>query len=94
MFAAVVRGGAARLPERAGGGTTTKRADLICAVGRSAGGPQTSEAAAAVAESDGVALLAMVSGGRSTVLAVEPERSQHVLERLHALFFSEAGVAG
>ena len=89
-FAAVARAGMSALLERASEGMSVRRADLICAVGRDAGSAGSAAEAAAAVEAENAPLLAMVSRGRSTVLAVSPDRSRRALERLHERFFPES----
>ncbi len=89
--AAVERVAAGDLLERNGERVQVRRADLVCAVGREAGSAAAAAAAAAAVTDAGEELLAMVSQGRSTVLAVRPEGSNRVLNRLHEVFFPSAG---
>lgn len=58
-------------------------ADLLCVAGPEAGGAGVALTAASVAAGLGVEIVAMVSEGRSTVLAVGPERSGEILAALH-----------
>ena len=51
--------------------------------------PATANAAV---EGSGEKLLAMVSEGRSTVVAVRPDGARSVLEALHDSFFPSSGV--
>jgi aspartate kinase len=65
------------------------RAHLVCAAGSGAGSATCAAAAVAAIERAERRLLAMVSSGRSTVAAVEPESSKAVLKALHEEFFPE-----
>jgi aspartokinase len=69
------------------GDASVGRADLVCAAGSSAGTPACAAAAAAAIERAGSTLLAMVSSGRSTVVAVGPGDSKTVLRALHEELF-------
>jgi aspartate kinase len=87
VFGALDRAGAARLLEGDEEEMSLRRVDLICAVGREAGSAECAAAAVAVVRSSGESPLAMAARGRSTVLAVEPESSRHLLKKLHGRFF-------
>lgn len=69
----------------------TVPADLICAAGPLAGNAETATAAAAVVAALGEPVLAMVSEGRSTVLAVRPGCSDEILARLHEALLQTGG---
>ncbi len=84
---AVERAAMERLLERSDGNMSARRADLICAVGRDAGSASSAATARAAVEGSGEKLLAMVSEGRSTVVAVRPDGARRVLEALHDVFF-------
>lgn len=87
---AVERAAMEELLDRSGGSMSVRRADLICAVGRDAGSAASAAIASAAVVGTGDKLLAMVSEGRSTVVAVRPEGSRRVLEALHDVFFPSA----
>ena len=87
---AVERVAMEELLERSDGSMSARRADLICAVGSSAGSAVSAAAAAAAVTSADEDLLAMVSEGRSTVVAVRPGGARRVLEALHDVFFPQA----
>jgi aspartokinase len=70
------------------GASEVVRGDLICIAGPEAGGANVALTAASVAEGLGVDILAMASEGRSTLLAVGPERSGEVLAALHETLIS------
>ncbi|MFH1688946.1 MAG: aspartate kinase [Candidatus Eisenbacteria bacterium] len=89
-IAAVERAAMGDLLERNDESVTVRRADLVCAVGREAGSAASAAAAMSAVVGAGEELLAMVSGGRSTVLAIRPEGSGRILEALHEVFFPSA----
>ncbi|MFH1865307.1 MAG: aspartate kinase [Candidatus Eisenbacteria bacterium] len=89
--AAVERAAMGDLLDRNDESVTVRRADLVCAVGREAGSAASASAAVAAVAAAGEELLAMVSGGRSTVLVIRPEGSNRVLEALHEVFFPSTG---
>jgi len=84
---AVERAAMGRLLERGDDSVSARRVSLICAAGRDAGSAESAAAAAAAVAGAGEELLAMVSGNRSTVMAVRPEGSGRVLEALHEVYF-------
>ncbi len=84
---AVERAAMERLLDRSDGNMSARRADLICAVGRDAGSAASAATARAALEDSGEKLLAMVSEGRSTVVAVRPGGARRALEALHDVFF-------
>jgi hypothetical protein len=88
-LAAVERSAAGGLLSSNGGNASVGRADLICAAGSGAGSAACAAAVAAAVERAGRSVLAMVSSGRSTVVAVEPDGSRAVLKALHEEFFPE-----
>ncbi len=87
---AVERVAVKELLERSDGSMSARRADLICAVGSNAGSAVSAAATSAAVTSADEDLLAMVSEGRSTVVAVRPDGSRRVLEALHDVFFPPA----
>ena len=89
-LAAVERAAMERLLERSDGNMSARRADLICAAGQYAGSAASAAAARAAVEGSGERLLAMVSEGRSTVVAVRPDGARRILEALHDVFFPQA----
>jgi len=84
---AVERAAMEELLDRSDGSMSVRRADLVCAVGRDAGSAVSAATASAAVAGAGEKLLAMVSEGRSTAVAVRPEGSKRVLEALHDSFF-------
>ncbi len=86
---AVERVAVEKLLERSDVSMSARRADLICAVGSNAGSAVSAAAAAAAVTSADEDLLAMVSEGRSTVVAVRPGGARRVLEALHDVFFPQ-----
>jgi len=84
---AVERAAMERLLERSDGSMSARRTGLVCAVGRDAGSAVSAATARAAVEDSGEKLLAMVSEGRSTVVAVRPDGAGRVLEALHDVFF-------
>jgi len=84
---AVERAAMERLLERSDGSMSARRTGLVCAVGRDAGSAVSAATARAAVEDSGEKLLAMVSEGRSTVVAVRPDGAERVLEALHDVFF-------
>ena len=84
---AVERAAMEELLERSDGSISVSRANLLCAVGRDAGSAVCATTARAAVEGLGEKLLAMVSEGRSTVVAIRPEGARGVLEALHDMFF-------
>ncbi len=84
---AVERAAMERLLERSDGNMSARRADLICATGQYAGSAATAATVRAAVEGSGERLLAMVSEGRSTVVAVRPDGARRILEALHDVFF-------
>jgi len=84
---AVERAAMERLLERSDGNMSARRADLICAAGQYAGSAASAATARAAVEGSGERLLAMVSEGRSTVVAVRPDGARRILEALHDVFF-------
>ena len=84
---AVERAAMEELLERSHGSTSVRRANLLCAVGRDAGSAACAATARATVEGADERLLAMVSEGRSTVVAVRPQGARSVLEALHDVFF-------
>ncbi len=88
-LAAVERVAVEKLLERSDVSMSARRADLICAVGSNAGSAVSAAAAAAAVTSADEDLLAMVSEGRSTVVAVRPGGARRVLEALHDVFFPQ-----
>ena len=78
-----------KLLERSDVSMSARRADLICTVGSNAGSAVSAAAAAAAVTSADEDLLAMVSEGRSTVVAVRPGGARRVLEALHDVFFPQ-----
>ncbi|MCK4915871.1 MAG: aspartate kinase [Candidatus Eisenbacteria sp.] len=87
---AVERVAMKELLERSDGSMSARRAHLICAVGRDAGSAVAAAAISAAVTSTDEDLLAMVSEGRSTVVAVRPDGARRVLEALHDVFFQPA----
>ena len=87
---AVERVAMEELLERSDGSMSSRRAHLICAVGRDAGSASAAVATSAAVTSADEDLLALVSKGRSTVVAVRPDGSRRVLEALHDVFFPSA----
>ena len=86
---AVERAAMEELLERNDGSMSVRRASLLCAVGSSAGSAVCAATARAAVEGSGERLLAMVSEGRSTVVAVRPDGARCVLEALHDVFFPQ-----
>jgi len=86
-LAAVERVAMEKLLERSAGNMSASRADLVCLVGRDAGSAASAATARAAVEGSGEKLLAMVSEGRSTVVAVRPDGARRILEALHDVFF-------
>ncbi len=84
---AVERAAMEELLEESDGSMSVRRANLLCAVGRDAGSAVCAATARAAVEGSGEELLAMVSEGRSTVMAVRPDGARGVLEALHDVFF-------
>ncbi len=87
---AVERAAVEELLERSNESMSARRADLICAVGSNAGSAVSAAATSAAVASADEDLLAMVSEGRSTVVAVRPDGARRVLEALHDVFFPPA----
>jgi len=88
---AVERAAMEELLERSDESMSVRRVSLICAVGSNAGSAVSAATARAAVAGAGEKLLAMVSEGRSTVVAVRPEGSRRVLEALHDVFFPSSG---
>ena len=72
---------------------SVRRVSLICAAGSDAGSALSAATARAAVEGLGEELFAMVSEGRSTVMAVSPDGSRGVLEALHDVFFPSSRAA-
>ena len=87
---AVERAAMEELLERSDGSMSASRASLLCAVGSNAGSAVCAATARAAVAAAGEKLLAMVSEGRSTVVAVRPDGARGVLEALHDLFFPQS----
>jgi hypothetical protein len=84
---AVERAAMEELLEESDGSMSVRRANLLCVVGSNAGSAVCAATARAAVEDSGEELLAMVSEGRSTVMAVRPDGARGVLEALHDVFF-------
>jgi aspartate kinase len=87
---AVERAAMEKLLERGDGNMSARRADLVCVAGRDAGSAVSAATARAAVEDSGEKLLAMVSEGRSTVVAIGPDGARRVLKALHDVFFPQA----
>ncbi|MCK4410336.1 MAG: aspartate kinase [Candidatus Eisenbacteria sp.] len=84
---AVERAAMEELLDESDGSMSVRRVSLICAVGSNAGSAASAAAARAAVTDAGEKVLAMVSEGRSTVVAVRPDGSRRVLGALHDVFF-------